>query len=157
MSIEESQPHVTYSMLVDGLGNLGLTEGDVVLVHSSLSRFGYVEGGADTVVDALLAAVGAEGTVAVPTSPVTWRGGSHFITSSTTQSSTSGSPHRNLAQLQRRCAGDRRPGPPSLLAIPSTPSAPAATGSSPVRKPPFILPGREPRGTEIASAAGKCC
>ena len=78
MSREESQPHVSYSMLVDGLRSLGLTEGDVVLVHSSLSRFGYVEGGADTVVDALLAAVGDEGTVAVPTSPVTWRGGSHF-------------------------------------------------------------------------------
>ena len=78
MSIEDSRPHVTYTMLVDGLRNLGLADGDVVLVHSSLSRFGYVEGGADTVVDALLAAVGDEGTVAVPTSPVTWRGGSHF-------------------------------------------------------------------------------
>lgn len=78
MSIEEPQPRVSYSMLVDGLGSLGLTNGDTVIVHSSLSRFGYVEGGADTVVDALLAAVGAEGTVAVPTSPVTWKGGSHF-------------------------------------------------------------------------------
>ncbi len=36
-------------------------------VHSSLSRLGYVEGGADTVVDALLEAVGPEGTVMVPT------------------------------------------------------------------------------------------
>ncbi len=78
MSLAEDRPRVTYAMLVDGLGSLGLTEGDVVIVHSSLSRFGYVEGGADTVVDALLAAVGDAGTVAVPTSPVIWRGGSHF-------------------------------------------------------------------------------
>ena len=78
MSINEDKSHVTYPMLVDGLGSLGLTAGDTVIVHSSLSRFGYVEGGADTVVDALLAAVGPAGTVAVPTSPVIWQGGSHF-------------------------------------------------------------------------------
>lgn len=36
-------------------------------VHSSLSRLGYVEGGAETVVDALLEVVGPEGTVMVPT------------------------------------------------------------------------------------------
>lgn len=36
-------------------------------VHSSLSALGYVEGGADTVVDALLEAVGPNGTVMVPT------------------------------------------------------------------------------------------
>jgi aminoglycoside 3-N-acetyltransferase len=78
MSIDEPKPQVTYAMLVDELGSLGLAHGDSVIVHSSLSRFGHVEGGADTVVDALLAAVGDAGTVAVPTSPVTWRGGSHY-------------------------------------------------------------------------------
>jgi len=53
--------------IVRGLGELGLRSGDVVLVHSSLSSFGYVEGGADAVIDALLDAVGPEGTVMVPT------------------------------------------------------------------------------------------
>ena len=53
--------------IVRGLGELGLRPGDVVLVHSSLSSFGYVEGGADAVIDALLDAVGPEGTVMVPT------------------------------------------------------------------------------------------
>ncbi|MDF0529039.1 AAC(3) family N-acetyltransferase [Tsukamurella sp. 8F] len=44
----------------------GVTHGDSVLVHSSLSSLGTVDGGADTVVDALLTAVGPEGTVVVP-------------------------------------------------------------------------------------------
>jgi len=36
-----------------GLRKLGLKKGDIVGVHSSLSSFGYVEGGADAVIDSL--------------------------------------------------------------------------------------------------------
>jgi len=50
-----------------GLRQLGLKRGDTVGVHSSLSSFGYVEGDADTVIDALLEVVGAEGTIVMPT------------------------------------------------------------------------------------------
>lgn len=50
-----------------GLRELGLKRGDIVGVHSSLSSFGHVEGGADTVIDALLEVVGKEGTIAMPT------------------------------------------------------------------------------------------
>ncbi len=46
---------------------VGLTEGTTVLVHSALRKLGPVEGGANGVIDALRAAVGAAGTVAVPT------------------------------------------------------------------------------------------
>jgi Aminoglycoside N3''-acetyltransferase len=53
--------------IVAGLERLGLRRGDRVLVHSSLSSFGPVTGGADTVIDALLEAVGETGTVVVPT------------------------------------------------------------------------------------------
>lgn len=42
---------------------LGVAEGDVVMVHASLRAIGPVVGGADTVVDALDAAVGGTGTV----------------------------------------------------------------------------------------------
>ncbi len=58
---------VTRQDIVDGLRRIGIQAGDLVQVHSSLSAFGYVEGGADTVVDALLEVLGPEGTLMVPT------------------------------------------------------------------------------------------
>ena len=53
--------------IVRGLRDLGVKEGDILMVHSTLSGFGRVEGGADTVIDALIEAVGPGGTVAMPT------------------------------------------------------------------------------------------
>ena len=58
---------VTQHDIEQGLRRLGLETGNKVLVHSSLRSFGHVDGGADAVIDALLAAVGAAGTVLVPT------------------------------------------------------------------------------------------
>ncbi|MCZ6680603.1 MAG: AAC(3) family N-acetyltransferase [Candidatus Poribacteria bacterium] len=49
------------------LQKLGLQSGQIVFVHSSLSSIGYVEGGADTVVDAFLSVLGSAGTLVVPT------------------------------------------------------------------------------------------
>ena len=63
---KRSKANVTKEDIVAGLRRLGLKKGDSVGVHSSLSSFGYVEGGADAVVDALLEAVSAEGNVVVP-------------------------------------------------------------------------------------------
>ena len=59
--------HVNKEDIKKGLKQLGLGRGDIVGVHSSLSSFGYVEGGADTVIDALLEVVGEEGTIVMPT------------------------------------------------------------------------------------------
>ncbi len=58
---------VTRQDIVDGLRAMGLGEGDRVMVHSSLSSMGYVEGGAPTVVEAFLEVLGAGGTLVVPT------------------------------------------------------------------------------------------
>lgn len=66
----EGKPHVTKEDIKRGLRSVGLGEGDVVFVHSSLSSFGYVVGGADTVIDALLEVVSRSGTVVMPT--FTW-------------------------------------------------------------------------------------
>jgi aminoglycoside 3-N-acetyltransferase len=59
--------NVTFEDIVSGLKDLGLPSGGKVLAHSALSSFGYVLGGADTVLDALLDVVGPQGTVLVPT------------------------------------------------------------------------------------------
>ena len=53
--------------IVKALREMGIRRGDCLLVHSSLSSMGYVEGGADAVVDALLEVLGEEGTLMVPT------------------------------------------------------------------------------------------
>ena len=56
----------SFDILVKDLQNLGLKKGDSVVVHSSLKSMGYVEGGADTVIDALIEVVGSEGNVLFP-------------------------------------------------------------------------------------------
>lgn len=61
------RPRVTRADITAGLSGIGLPRGATVLVHSSLSAFGYVEGGEDAVIDALLDAVGSRGLVVVPT------------------------------------------------------------------------------------------
>lgn len=62
MSVET----VTRAGIASGLRALGICPGDAILVHSSLSRFGHVEGGADAVIDGILDALGPEGTLVVP-------------------------------------------------------------------------------------------
>ena len=57
---------VTKQDIIAGLIGLGLKCGDNVIVHSSLSSFGYVTGGADTVIDALMELLTAEGTLVMP-------------------------------------------------------------------------------------------
>lgn len=46
---------------------MDIKKGDILLVHSSLTSIGYVEGGAETVIDALLETVGEEGTIVMST------------------------------------------------------------------------------------------
>ncbi len=58
---------VTAATLLADLRALGVTEGAVVLAHVAMSELGWVVGGAQAVVEALLAAVGATGTLVVPT------------------------------------------------------------------------------------------
>ncbi len=65
--------------IVGSLRDLGLKEGDTVLVHSSLTRIGWVPGGVQAVIEALLEVVGADGNLMMPThtgqltEPARWR------------------------------------------------------------------------------------
>jgi aminoglycoside 3-N-acetyltransferase len=58
---------ITKEEMVYSLRLMDIKEGDIVLVHSSLSSIGYVDGGAEAVIDALLEAVGSEGTIIMST------------------------------------------------------------------------------------------
>ena len=58
---------LTKNDLVTGFRTTGLTAGDVVLVHSSYKSLGPVDGGPQTVVDALLEVLTPSGTLIMPT------------------------------------------------------------------------------------------
>ena len=55
------------SDIISSLKEAGVAEGQTVIVHTSLSSIGFVCGGAQVVVDALLETVGADGTIVMPT------------------------------------------------------------------------------------------
>ena len=58
---------LTFEKLVEGFRELGVKEGDTLLVHSSYKSFGEVDGGPQTVIRALEAALGLDGTLIMPT------------------------------------------------------------------------------------------
>lgn len=56
----------TKNDLIDLFSDIGITTGMTLCVHSSLSQLGYIEGGADAIIDALQIAVGDQGTIMMP-------------------------------------------------------------------------------------------
>jgi len=77
--LQKTQHPISRDQLIDQLTELGIVEGSVVIVHSSLSRLGWVIGGAQDVIGALLESVGSSGTVVMPshstqlTDPARWK------------------------------------------------------------------------------------
>lgn len=71
-------PALSRSQLSEALNAVGVQSGDGLLVHSALQLLGRPEGGLQTVLDALLEAVGSEGTIAVPTFPFTFNRGMDY-------------------------------------------------------------------------------
>lgn len=77
-AIAASAAPASVASLAQDLRELGVREGGVYLVHSSLSALGWVAGGAQAVVMALLDVVGEAGTIVMPTQsghigePGTW-------------------------------------------------------------------------------------
>lgn len=72
------KPNTTQSLKSD-FKVLGVKQGDVLLVHSSLSKLGWTVGGPVSVIDALIGIIGEEGTLIMPsfssgnTDPVEWQ------------------------------------------------------------------------------------
>lgn len=55
--------------IIQKLKEVGLKIGDTVMVHTSLGKMGYVCGGAQAVIEALMEVVGDSGTIMMPTQP----------------------------------------------------------------------------------------
>ena len=55
-----SMKTVVKSEIAAALRNVGLRRGDAVMVHTSLGKIGYVCGGAQAVIEALIETVGEE-------------------------------------------------------------------------------------------------
>ena len=68
-----NQNGITKQKLIDDFKKIGIKSGDSVLVHCSLSKIGFVEGGAKTIADALFETIGETGTLLFPTFPATGR------------------------------------------------------------------------------------
>ena len=95
------------------LASLGLRRGDCVMMHSSLSALGPVEGGAETVVDAVCDAIGSDGTLIVPAfRDNLWAGPENFTNSDCDCNSADGLCHSQQPGFQGLIAETvrRRPG-----------------------------------------------
>lgn len=76
--VNNTKELITKSYLKEELKRIGIKQGDCIMVHSSLSKLGFVCGGEVTVVEALIETVGEDGTIVMPThsnncvDPVFW-------------------------------------------------------------------------------------
>ena len=62
--------------LISTFRELGIKKNDTILIHSSLSRIGKINGGAKTILEALLEIVGPNGNIGAPTF---WGFSRHFL------------------------------------------------------------------------------
>ncbi|MBI4451985.1 AAC(3) family N-acetyltransferase [Candidatus Woesearchaeota archaeon] len=62
----KSQKKIIKESIKKELIKIGLKKGDAVIVHSSLSRIGFIEDGADSLIDAFLEVVGEDGLLVMP-------------------------------------------------------------------------------------------
>jgi aminoglycoside 3-N-acetyltransferase len=53
--------------IIESLRKIGVQRGSTLLVHSSLSKYGYIKGGAETLIKALIQTLGPRGTLLMPT------------------------------------------------------------------------------------------
>lgn len=99
---------VTKEDLCWALQEIGLREGDIAMVYSSLSRLGHVAGGADTVIDAFLEVLGPNGTLAMPTFAIIGGGQAYLSANPLFDPQTTPSTVGKLTELFRQRPGARR-------------------------------------------------
>lgn len=71
MGNDENRVILTKEDLIKGFRECGVADGQAIFVHCSLSKLGFVVGGAETVIRALLEIVGEDGTLMMPSQ--TWK------------------------------------------------------------------------------------
>ena len=67
IDVEENRSFVTKAIIKEGFVDLGIKKGDALFVHCSIKSFGFVCGGAQTIIESLMETVGEEGTLVMPT------------------------------------------------------------------------------------------
>jgi aminoglycoside 3-N-acetyltransferase len=75
---EKNKSGITRSQLTEDLKKIGVKEGDSLLVHCSLSKIGFVNGGSKEVVAALREVIGNNGTLLFPTFAAAGRNKTHL-------------------------------------------------------------------------------
>ena len=65
--IMDNRKIVVKQDIVDALRRIGVKNGQDIIVHTSMSSFGFVCGGAQVIIEALIDTVGDEGTIIMPT------------------------------------------------------------------------------------------
>lgn len=80
------RPYLTQAEVRAALEQAGLKAGDVVLGHFALSQFGYIEGGAEGLIETVLQLLGPSGTLMMPTFACSWIGRRPFDPAATPSS-----------------------------------------------------------------------
>ncbi|HUU77127.1 MAG TPA: AAC(3) family N-acetyltransferase [candidate division Zixibacteria bacterium] len=65
--VEQTKSPITISSLTRDFKRIGIKQGDVIIVHSSMSKLGWTVGGPITVIDALINTIKEDGTIVMPT------------------------------------------------------------------------------------------
>jgi aminoglycoside 3-N-acetyltransferase len=75
---EKNKQGISKQQLIEDLKKIGIKEGDSVLVHSSLSKIGFVAGGAQAVIESIFETIGTSGTLLFPAFPAKGRNKDHL-------------------------------------------------------------------------------
>jgi len=62
-----NDPEIGRGAILAALAQVGVAKGDTLLVHSALSACGHIVGGAKTIIEAIIEAIGPDGNFFVPT------------------------------------------------------------------------------------------
>ncbi len=67
--LEKSNRIITEEEVIEQLQLAGIKEGEVVMLHSALSKIGFVKEGAQAIIQAFIKVIGTEGTLMMPSFP----------------------------------------------------------------------------------------